>query len=119
METTSTIFIVSNYIMFSYGLESLLSQQADLKIIGQETDPVQAIKRIEQTQPDVVIIYADASPPGSTPIVIDILKVNSKAKVIGLNVQNNIFYVYQATQWVVTRWEDLLKAIQDQDTPPC
>jgi len=118
MEMMPSIFIISNHIMFSYGLESLLKQEPGLKVMGQETDAAKAIKRIEEIRPDVVIIYTDEALDSSSLIIINILKVHPKAKVIGLNVQNNIFYVYQASEWTVTRWDDLVKAIRDQDLPP-
>jgi hypothetical protein len=66
----------------------------------------------------VVIIYTDEALDNSSLIIMNILKVHPKAKVIGLNVQNNIFYVYQASEWTVTRWDDLINAIRGQDTPP-
>lgn len=118
MEMMPSIFIISNHIMFSYGLESLLKQEPGLRLMGQETDAAKAIKRIEEIRPDVVIIYTDEALDSSSLIIMNILKVHPKAKVIGLNVQNNIFYVYQASEWTVTRWDDLIKAIRDQDIPP-
>jgi DNA-binding NarL/FixJ family response regulator len=107
-----SIFIISNHLLFSRGLESLLGQDAELKVIGQETDVEQAIKQIKELRPDVVIIYGDdeRSIPAST--IIEILKVRSGTKVISLNLQNNIFYVYQASQRITHDPEDLLKAIK-------
>jgi DNA-binding NarL/FixJ family response regulator len=42
--------------MFQHGLESLLSQQDGVDIIGRTTNPDSALEQIKTLQPDVVII---------------------------------------------------------------
>lgn len=112
-----SIFIVSSHLMFSRGLESLLGQDNELKIIGQETDVEQAIKQIKELRPDVVIVYGDEERGISSSIIIEILKIHPGTKVIGLNLQNNIFHVYQAIQKVALEPEDLFKAIKTRPLP--
>lgn len=106
------IFIISNHLMFSRGLESLLARDVELKVIGQETDVEQSIKQIKNLQPDVVIVYEDIRSGIPPSIIPEIFKVHPRAKVISLNLQNNIFYVYRATQQVAVDPEDLFKAIK-------
>jgi DNA-binding NarL/FixJ family response regulator len=103
--------------MFSYGLKHLLRRETDFKIIGEAKDIDQAIGEIQELQPDVVIIYTDEAPDHSTSAVIDILQLNSNTKVIALNLQNNIFHVYQAKMWVAKGLQDLVEAIQEESTP--
>jgi DNA-binding NarL/FixJ family response regulator len=64
------IFIVSSYLMFSLGLENLLRQDKEIKILGQETDREKAILKIQELQPDVVIVYTDDSHAGSRSLEI-------------------------------------------------
>ncbi len=105
------IFIISNHLMFGRGLESLLRRESKLDVVGCETDEQKAIEQIKGLHPDVVILYGNGPPCDSTPALMRILRENPGIKVIGLNLKNNILYVYQTMQWVVKGLEDLIKAI--------
>src|SRR6185436_10014927 len=104
-------FIISSHLMFSYGLENLLQEEQEIKVVGQETDIEQGIKQIKKVQPEAVIIYSDDSRITSRLTIIEILKASPNTKVIHLSLQNNTVYVYQATQWIATSLDDLLTAI--------
>lgn len=112
-----SIFIISNHLMFSRGLESLLARDVELKVIGQETQVEQALKQIKHLKPDVVIIYEDGQRGVPSSIIIEIFKITPGVKVISLSLQNNIFYVYQAVQQVAQEPEDLFKAIKLPPAP--
>lgn len=107
------IFIVSSYLMFSLGLENLLRQDKEIKILGQETDRERAIRKIEELQPDIVIVYADDSQIGSRSFIIEILRINPSIKVIGLSLQNNTFYIYQVKQGETSSVDDLFKTLKE------
>ncbi|MBI1879706.1 MAG: hypothetical protein HYR94_16045 [Chloroflexi bacterium] len=97
-----SVFIISSHLMFGQGLENLLRQEKEIKILGHETNVERAIERIKAFRPEVVIIYRDDTHTNSRAIVIEILKANPA------------FFVYQATQWVTNELEDLIKAIKDK-----
>jgi DNA-binding NarL/FixJ family response regulator len=107
----TNIFIISRHLLFSHGLESLLCQEPDVKIVGQEADIHQAINRIKQLQPQVVIIYQDDLPSDSTSAVVDILEALPQVKVVGLSVHNNHLHVYKATHCVANKFEDFVEAV--------
>jgi len=107
------IFIVSSYLMFSLGLENLLRQDKEIKILGQETSREKAILKIKELQPDVVIVYTDDSHTGSRSFIIEILKTSPISKVIGLSLQNNTFYVYQVKQGETDSVDDLFKTLKE------
>jgi hypothetical protein len=109
-----SVFIISSHLMFSLGLEKLLSQEKSLRVLGNETNIERAIEQIKKYQPDVVIVYRDDTHHNSKSLIIEILKANPNTKVIDLNLENNIFFVYQVTQWVTTDLADLIKAIKDK-----
>jgi DNA-binding NarL/FixJ family response regulator len=94
--------------MFSRGLESLLRENAQLDIVGQETDINHAFERIAELRPDVVILNGDQ--PDLE--VAHILKVSPDIKVIGLSLENNNLYIYRASQRVTRSVSDLLEAIE-------
>lgn len=101
------IFVVSSQSMFGRGIESLLREETTLDIVGQETDINRAIERIGRLRPDVVIVDHDESDLE----IAHILRVSPNIKVIGLSLQNNNLYVYQARQRITRSVEDLLQAM--------
>ena len=102
------VFMVSNYLMFGRGLESLLRENTQLDIVGQDTDVNRAYEQIKELQPDVVIL--DGDEPDLE--VAHILKVSPDIRVIGLNLGNNNLYVYRASQRVTRDVSDLMDAIK-------
>lgn len=107
----TSIFIVSSFLMFSRGLESLLCQEGRLKVVGHEANIDQARKRILELQPDVVILDCTDPSPGSILPFIDILQENVGIKVIGVSLHNNSLYLYQARQGVLASVEELMGVI--------
>jgi DNA-binding NarL/FixJ family response regulator len=106
------IFIISSHLMFSLGLENLLRQDKELRVLGQETNREQAIRRVTELQPEVVIVYTDDTQADSRSFIIEILKASPTAKVIGLSLQNNTFCVYQIKQGETRSVDDLFKVIK-------
>jgi len=56
------VFILSSESLFDLGLESLLRQEAALEVVGHEADLDQALVRISELSPDVIVVNStDAS----------------------------------------------------------
>jgi len=106
------IFILSTHSLFSQGVESLLRRETGLEVVGREADVDNAIGRIKELQPDVVIL--DSGDPASDPTiaVMRILREGVGAKVIGLNLQDNTICIYRGEQRVVKEVKDLIEAIE-------
>ena len=102
------VFVISSRLMFGHGLESLLRQETNFDIVGQETNIDQAIKQMKDLQPNVVILDSENAVSRVTPI----LHASPGVKVISLSLQNNDLYVYQVKQWIVRETEDLVEAIK-------
>jgi DNA-binding NarL/FixJ family response regulator len=108
------VFILSSHPLFSQGVESLLRQEPGVEIVGRETDVDNAMERIKELQPDVVIL--DNGDP--TPEVMCILREGVGTKVIGLNLQDNTVCIYRGEQRVVKSIEDLIEAIKLSSLSP-
>lgn len=104
--------------MFGLGLESILDQDETIEVIGQEANIEQAIERIDQLAPDVVILDGDEPHHDSMITIMSILKTQSIPKIIGLNLQNNNLCIYEARQWVAKSVEDLVAAIRNDPPEP-
>ena len=106
------IFMLSSHPLFSQGVESLLCQEVGLEIVGREMDVEKGLERIKQLRPDVVIVDSNDLDVDLTPGVMRILRERVGTKVIGLNLQDNIVYIYRGEQRIVRAVEDLLEAIE-------
>lgn len=109
---SSRIFIVSNHLMFGYGLECLLLQESEVEIVGRETNIKQAAISIKNLQPDVVIIDNDDISLNGVAELLKIVRTNPGVKIIHLSLQNNNLYIYQAVHTEVQSVEDLVEAIK-------
>ncbi len=103
------IFVISNHLMFGHGIGSLLREEAELEVVGQESNLNRAIEQIGALQPDVVILDSDDPEPDLE--VAHILRVRPGVKVISLSLDNNTLCVYQASQRTTRGVDDLLAAI--------
>jgi DNA-binding NarL/FixJ family response regulator len=112
------VFILSCHPLFGQGVESLLRREAGLEIVGQETDLDQAVERIKEIRPDVVILDCAEPARDPTPAVMRILREGLGTKVIGLNLQNNTLYIYRGEQRLVKEVKDLIEAIEPLPPEP-
>jgi DNA-binding NarL/FixJ family response regulator len=104
-----SVFIVSQYPMFGHGLKSLLHQQAEVDIVGWETNLDNAIDQIEELQPEVILLENDHASPGVAPVI----QISPNSKVVSVNLQNSKLYVYQARQCLAKTVQDLVEAINE------
>jgi DNA-binding NarL/FixJ family response regulator len=103
------IFMLSSHALFCEGIESLLRSDSELEFIGQDADVKNGIKRINELQPDVVILD-DGSPIDNTPLVTLTLQQLLGRLVIGLNLRENVLYAHGERR-VLTGPDDLRQAI--------
>lgn len=108
------VFLLSCHLLFGRGVESLLRRERGLEIVGCETDVDQAVKRIKELRPDVVIVDSSDPAVDLTPGVMCILRERAGAKIIGLNLKDNTLCIYRGEQRIARKVEDLLEAISGQ-----
>ncbi len=106
------IFILSDQSLFVLGLESLLRREIALEVVCCEADVDQALERIRDLLPDVVIVNEANAPYGSGSVTARILREAESVKVIGLNLQNNSMCIYRREQRLVHDVQDLVEAIE-------
>ena len=109
--------IITQHLMFGYGLESLLRQETELNVVGWETDITRATKTVKELEPDIVILDRDDSTFDFSSELLEILNLNPGLKVICINLQDNNLHIYQSYQRVANGVEDLLEAIKEEELP--
>lgn len=108
---TKRVFVLTSRSLFGQGVGSLLRHETDLDIIGYETEAHRALARIRELQPDVVIFDNHDLPNSSLLAMMKLLRTNPRVKVIGLNLNENTFHIYQAVRREVKSLSDLVDAI--------
>jgi TorA maturation chaperone TorD len=112
------ILMLSSQPLFSRGVEHLLSRQANLEIVGRESNYDRAIEQIRRLKPEAVIL--DTKDLASTPagLVALILKEAPDATVISLNLENDRICVYRGEQRSAQCIDDLLEVLDEDLARP-
>lgn len=106
------VLVLSRQCLFSKGIETLLSEHAEIEILKQD-DITAAVECIQNRRPDVVIVNCDDPDTDFTPAVLCILRERLGISVIGLSLKDNQIFVYRGEQKEIHHVDDLLNAIQD------
>lgn len=108
-----TILLVEDELIIRQGLKLLLQSDADLQIVGEAENGIQAIEQVEILNPDIVIM--DTNMPemdgiSATQIITDRFP---RTKVIILSSFHDQYYVHQAIKFRASAY--LLKNISRED----
>jgi chemotaxis response regulator CheB len=107
------VFVLSRRSLFHQGIETLLSQQAELEIVGQDTEPSAAVECIQLFNPDVIILNLDDPEPDLSSPVLCVLREKSCIRIVGLSLRENKICVFQGEDKQIERLDDLFDAILD------
>lgn len=105
------VFILSRRSLFHKGIETLLSQEANFEIIGQDTEPSAAVECIQTFKPDVVILNLDDPEPDLSSPVLCILRERPGVRIVGLSLKENRICVFQGENKLIHQLDDLFDAI--------
>ena len=109
--STVSVFVISDHLMFAHGLESLISRDLQLELIGQEKNIDKAIILVKSLQPDVVIIDSSSSKEENYVHLNRLLQARPALKVIDLSLNDNNLHIYHSTQKMVESLDDLKSAL--------
>ncbi|MCL5952218.1 MAG: response regulator transcription factor [Chloroflexi bacterium] len=87
------ILLVDDHAVLRAGLRALLSRFADLQVVGEAGDGAEALARVNELKPDVVVM--DIAMPGTNGLVAtrQILHVHPQTKILILSQYDNKEYV--------------------------
>jgi hypothetical protein len=106
---SSRVFILTSQPLFAQGVQSLLSGQPGIQVVGVATVGPDTFAQVQAAAPDVVIIEATGEEQGR--LVAQVLESIPAAKVIGLSLEDNRIHIYYQQMKQGRRVEDLLEAI--------
>ncbi len=107
----SRVFILVSQPLFAQGVQSLLSAQPGIEVIGVATVGPDMFAKVRAAAPDVVIVEAGGEEQSH--LVAQVLKSISGVKVIGLSLEDNRIHTYYQQMKHGRCVEDLLEAIRE------
>ena len=81
------VFILTSQPLFAQGVQSLLSGQPGIEVVGVATVDPDVFAQVQAAAPDVVIIEAGSG--GQSRLVAQVLESIPGAKVVGLTLEDN------------------------------
>ena len=106
------VLVVSNASLFGEGIEGLLRQEPGLEIVGLETDPGQAVERIKEAHPDVVIL---ADVEAGTGLELELLRLVSEGfhmRIVEVHLATNTLCLYCGEQQSIGEARDLVDTVR-------
>ncbi|MHB1160826.1 MAG: hypothetical protein ACYC66_03250 [Chloroflexota bacterium] len=113
----SRVFILYSHGLFARGVQSLLSQEGGIEVIGMERDDRQAIDRIRALRPDVILVDSSDTPEDHCLTISGIFQEMPEARVINLSLQENGIDVYDKQRITAAGPEDLLRILRRGSEP--
>jgi hypothetical protein len=107
---TRRVFILASQPLFAQGVESLLSGQSHISVVGTALIGPEAFDQLTDADPDVVIIEAEGGEEQSR-LVTKTLACASDAKIIGLTPDDNRISIFYQQMKESRRVSDLLEEV--------
>jgi hypothetical protein len=112
------VFILASQTLFAEGVQSLLSEQPGIEVVGVasynpnngDSPEPDVFKQIHAAEPDVVIVESTGGEKSH--LVAQVLECALSAKVIGLTLEDNRIYTYYQEMKQGRSVEDLVDAIR-------
>ena len=98
MKKPFSIVIAEDHTILREGVKALLSSHPDLKVVGEAADGVEAIRCVQNHNPDMILL--DLSMPRMTGLdaIKEIKRVTPKIKIVVLTVHNTEEYILSTLQ---------------------
>lgn len=83
------VFLVDDHSLFRDGLESLLEKRADLEVVGTASSGREALRRIPETDPDVVLLDLKMPEMDGLATLEELAAAGAEARIIMLTVSDD------------------------------
>jgi DNA-binding NarL/FixJ family response regulator len=98
VETKSRIVIAEDHTILREGLRVLLSSHPDLEVVGEAVDGREAVRRVEEEAPDLVLLDLSMPRMDGMDAIREIRKGSPETKILALTVHKAEEYVLSALQ---------------------
>jgi two-component system response regulator NreC len=113
------VFLADDHVVLLDGLKMLINSQSDMEVVGQAGGGREALRRLKDCQPDVIVIDVSMPDLGGAEATEQILKVRPQVRVLALTRHSDQGYLRRllsagATGYVLkkTAADELISAIR-------
>jgi len=106
------VFIVAEPSLFEEGIEELLRQEEGLEIVGREEDPQEAVRRIRECHPDVVVFTDGEGATGLEAELLRLVREGFHMRIVEVHLATNTVCIYCGEQQSIREAEDLVHTVQ-------
>lgn len=92
----TTIVLADDHQVVRQGLKALLDAEADLRVVGEAGDGLQALRRVELTSPRVLVLDLMMSGLNGLDVIPQIRKSSPHTQIVVLSMYSNEAYVLEA-----------------------
>lgn len=89
------VLLVDDHTIVRQGIRSLLETQGNIKVVGEAADGRQAIEKVKQLTPDVVVLDMETQSPNGIITLSKLKETNPEVKVIVITHRDNEEFIYQ------------------------
>lgn len=90
------VVIADDHTVLRSGLRMLINSQPDMEVVGEAMGGAEAVKKVRQLQPDVVLLDLTMPEQGGLPVLPSLRKACSDARVLVLTMHDDPAYVRSA-----------------------
>jgi len=98
--------------VFGNGIEELLGGDPGLEIVGRETDPRQAVRRIKESHPDVIILADGEAARGLEAELLGLVREGLQVRIVEVHLETNTLCIYCGEQQSIREVGDLAGTVQ-------
>ena len=98
--------------LFGEGVEELLRREPELEIVGWETDPPQAVRRIKETHPDVIVLTDGEAATGLDAELLGLVREGLHVRIVEVHLATNTLCIYCGEQQSIREAGDLVDTVQ-------
>jgi hypothetical protein len=105
------VLVISGPSLFGNGIEALLGKDPGLEIVGRETDPRQAVERIRECHPDVVIVADGEGQTGLEAELLRLVREGFHMRIVEVHLETNTLCFYWGERQSIRDAGDLANTI--------
>ncbi len=110
----TTTFILYNHLLFARGLEELLQEKDDVRLLGVGIRGEEAFAHLLALKPDVVIVEAEKKQSEPEILLSRFLRHQCRTRVIQLNLDDNTCICYSGCRCTLRGVEELVRCLSSQ-----
>jgi hypothetical protein len=105
------VFVICELGLFGEALEGLLGGEPGLEIVGREADPREAVRRVKEAHPDVIVVTDGEAATGLDAELLDLVREGLHVRIVEVHLGANTVCVYCGEQQHIREFQDLVDAL--------